>query len=686
MLYLFLSDLLLFFVFSGIGFLASRYTFLKLRRDNFFLNFFLGFSLSAIYFSFIQFFFPLTVWTLLPVLLAGLAGCGYYGFCSNSGCSSDSSSCGVARRSHGGPAALLREKRWAILAVITVFFIVCYECSKAEGVSLVDTRLYHAMIVSWLNAYKIVPGLANVYGTLGSNSLYLQLAAGLDVGLWDKQMSNVLFSLFYTAFILYTASDIVNAVTAGTTAKKKLQRGALPFALFQTVMLFWFITNNILDDPSLYYDKPTLVFIVLTLAELLIQQETDLPESSYEAKTSYETIFLFCATAFGIKLIGALSVALVFVYILVRCIRDKRISVPFLLRLGVLPLCILILYFARNLIQVGYLMVPSTMFRFNFPWTVPEPLVASTYSDIYWGTRWNGEGASWWVPAESFMAWFVPWCRRLLRPENWQFIIVAVLSLLLLVRSCIRKHRTAFFFYLVTVANLVYWFAMAPNLRFGNGLFYDMLAVAVFFNADLFTAPLGACRELARRVLPAGRKLQACFGNEKLRLGIVFILLALVLLLALPAVQDTLIEFGGRLKGKELSAPHWRKEMHKVMRCCLILSWAITLLPLIGKGRGSRAGSTAKRSPFALACYAVAVFFLCEIAVKNRNLLMTVPVKPEITERRLVNKEQGLYINLSTNNDLCGDAPLPCAPAGWFHEELRLFDKDDMGKGFYMEK
>ncbi|MBP5465438.1 MAG: hypothetical protein J6Y13_09740 [Treponema sp.] len=82
----------------------------------------------------------------------------------------------------------------------------------------------------------------------------------------------------------------------------------------------------------------------------------------------------------------------------------------------------------------------------------------------------------------------------------------------------------------------------------------------------------------------------------------------------------------------------------------------------------------------------MAVFFLCEIAVKNRNLLMTVPVKPEITERRLVNKEQGLYINLSTNNDLCGDAPLPCAPAGWFHEELRLFDKDDMGKGFYMEK
>ncbi len=675
MLYLFLSDLLLFAVFSGIGFLASAFTFLKLRRDNFFLNFFLGFSLSAIYFSFIQFFLPLTVWTLLPVILAGLAGAA---LCVRR-----------AAAARSGMVCALSERKWGLLAVVTVFFIVCYECSKAEGVSLVDTRLYHAMIVSWLNAYKIVPGLANVYGTLGSNSLYLQLAAGLDVGLWDKQMSSVLFSLFYTAFILYTAADIVNAGRAA--AKQEKKRGVLPLALFQTVMLFWFITNNILDDPSLYYDKPTLVFIVLTLAELLVQQETDLPESSYAAKTSYEAIFLFCATAFGIKLIGALSVVLVFAYILIRCIRDRRISVPFLFRLGVLPLCILILYFARNLIQVGYLMVPSTMFRFNFPWTVPEPLVASTYSDIYWGTRWNGEGASWWVPAASFKAWFVPWCKRLLRPENWQFIAVAVLSLLLLVRSCIRKQRPAFFFYLITMANLAYWFAMAPNLRFGNGLFYDMLAVAVFFNADLFTAPLGACRNLVRRVQPAGRKLRDCFGNEKLRLGLVFILLALVLLLALPSVQDFLIAFGGRLKGKELSAPHWRKEIHKVMRCCLILSWAITLLPLIIKGRIGKtgkkdSGSSARRSPFALACYAAVVFFACELAVKNRNLLMTVPVKPEVTERRLVNKEQGLYINLSTNNDLCGDAPLPCAPAGWFHAELRLFDKDDMGKGFYMER
>lgn len=670
MLYLFLSDLLLFAVFSGIGFLASAFTFLKLRRDNFFLNFFLGFSLSAIYFSFIQFFLPLTVWTLLPVLLAGLAGAA---LCVRR-----------AVASRGNIASVLSERKWGILAVVTVFFIVCYECSKAEGVSLVDTRLYHATIVSWMNAYKVVPGLVNLFGPLGSNSLYLQLAAGLDVGPWDKQMSNILYSLFYTAFILYTAADIVRAIAAGTAAaKQEKQQDTLPLALFQTVMLLWFVINNILDDPSLYYDKPALAFIALTLTELLVWRFTDASKSS-----SCEVIFLFIATAFGIKLIGALSVVFVFAFILLRQVRESSFSVVRMPGLVTLPLGILILYVARNLIQSGYPFVPSRVFRMDFPWTAPDRIVDITYEHIYWAARWNGEGASWGSPAPSFAAWFIPWCKRFFRPENWQYIAITLMSLPLIIRSVIKRHREAFFFYFLTLANLCYWFVSAPNLRFGNGFFYDMLAVAVFFNADLFTAPLSACRELARRVLPAGRKLRNCFGNEKLRLGLVFILLALVLLLALPSVQDSLIAFGGRLKGKELSAPHWRREIHKVMRCCLILSWAITLLPLIITGRigksGKKDSSTARRSPFALACYAAVVFFACEIAVKNRNLLMTVPVKPEITERRLVNEEQGLYVNVSTNVDLCGDAPLPCAPEGWFGlDGLCLFDKDDMGKGFY---
>ncbi len=654
MLYLFLSDLLFFFVFSGIGCLGSSFTFLKLRRDNFFLNFFLGFSLSAIYFSLINFFLPLTVWTLLPVILAGL-----FGF--------------VLFVSRGNVFGALSGKRWFVLVCVLLFFFVCYQCSKAEGVSLVDTLLYHATVVSWMNAYKVVPGLVNVFGPLGSNSLYLQLAAGLDVGLWDKQMSSVLFSLFYAAFMLYALTDIRNAAV-------KKQRNGLSFVLFQSVMVIWFFSNNILDDPSLYYDKPALVFIAVTLAELLACHRADAFRDSAET-SSCEAIFLFIATAFGIKLLGALSVAFIFVYILMRQIREKKLSMTGLLGLGVLPLLILVLYVARNLIQSGYPFIPSTVFRMDFPWTTPESIARKTYQQIYWGTRWNGEGASWGSPASSFSAWFIPWCQRLLRPGNWQFIGIMVVSLPLVVRSAVKRHRGAFFFYFLALANLVYWFATAPNLRFGNGFFYDLLAVAVFLNADIFATPIAKAGDLLRRLQPAvqtwGTRLRTCCSKQSTRLIALALLVIIACVLSIPAVQDLLISLGGSLKGKELSAPHWRREIYKCVCSCAIIAAALVLLPaVLGRGRKDR--------PFALACYALAVFCCCMLATKNRNLIVTIPVRPEPTERRLVNEEQGLYINVSTHIDLCGDAPLPCTPEGSFRTDLRLFDKDDMGKGFYI--
>ena len=651
MLYLFLSDLLFFFVFSGTGFLASSFTFLKLRGNNFFLNFFLGFSLSAIYFSFINFFLPLTAWTLLPVLAAGMWGTALY----------------VRRVSASGRglAGFLSGHRWHILACAVLLFKVCYQCSKAEGVSAVDTLLYHASSLSWMNAYKIIPGLANVFPNLASNSLYLHLAAGLDVGPWDKQMSSVLYSLFYFAFMLYAASDILGAATGKG-------KNALPVALFQSVMIIWFFVNNTLDDPSLYYDKPTLAFIAICLTEMLFYK------SEGPSRSSPEAVFFFASVAFGIKLLGAVAVVFCFAFCMHHLLKNKALSVPRLIRLCALPLCIFIAFVIRNLIQVGYPFFQSPAFRADLPWTIPHELAVTTYDIIHYGSRWSPVPVAadmWKIP---FLQWFIPWCGRALYPEHIQFLFVSVLSLALLVRSLVRRQTESLFYYALILVNITYWFISAPLFRFGNGFFYDLLALGLFFNADMLAAPLKKCRNLARKALPQGRRLAGFLGKEKTRLFIVFFLLALVLVLSIPAVQDFLITLGSRLKGKELSVTHWKKEIYKAVRCSAIVAIALALLPLAGK----ISGKTEKR-PFVLACYAVIVFFACEIAIKNRNLIMTIPVMPAPTERRLVCEEQDFYINLSVEPIVCGDAELPCAPRGWYTDKLRLFDKDDMGKGFY---
>ena len=60
-------------VFSGVGFLFSKL--LRMRiRPSFSLLLYLGLCFSALFFSIVQFFVPLTVLTFLPVLLFGILG------------------------------------------------------------------------------------------------------------------------------------------------------------------------------------------------------------------------------------------------------------------------------------------------------------------------------------------------------------------------------------------------------------------------------------------------------------------------------------------------------------------------------------------------------------------------------------------------------------------------------------
>ncbi|MBP5464068.1 MAG: hypothetical protein J6Y13_02705, partial [Treponema sp.] len=74
MIFLLCSSFLFFCCFCGVGLLVSRLSFVKVRKDNFFLNFFTGFACIGIYVSVVQLFLPLTLWTLLPVIFAGACG------------------------------------------------------------------------------------------------------------------------------------------------------------------------------------------------------------------------------------------------------------------------------------------------------------------------------------------------------------------------------------------------------------------------------------------------------------------------------------------------------------------------------------------------------------------------------------------------------------------------------------
>lgn len=663
MLFLFFSAILFFACFCGVGFIASRLTFLKVREDNFFLSFFTGFSFIGVYFSLVQLFLPLTLWTLLPVLFVGS-----YGF------------------------FLHRKEIWRRIAAAPVFSVLClsffyliaYVISGKSKIDAYDDFLYHASIVSWLNAYKAVPGLANLHFRLGMNSLYLQLAAGLDVAFWDKRSSSITVFLLYFSFLGYCLSGIHAAVRRPTDANVR-------FAVCQAVMALWlFFTES--AEPYLNYDNPALVLIAVVIAEMLPYSlaESSAADGAAPSRTPWETVFLYSAASFAIKPMGAVAVFLVFAAAVAWKARHKEMTFPALVRLSVLPLCILALFVVRNVIQTGYLMFPMTVFKLDLPWTLSKHLVDTNINAIQNYSRTIALGHEY-VPGQGFFYWFVPWLKWVLREGNnilLPFVLLAGLVVMAVSLPAGRGGKdpagasvlVKLAYYAYVIGNLLFCFITVPELRYDTVWIYGILAVALFFSPGICTGLLSVLRKCRDAV----RRLAACLSG----LGWLPAALAVLFLLAgallwVPAVREKLISLGSALARHELNAPHWQAEFIRWRRVLAVL--AVILLCVVRlQADGARVPGMA--GPGGKAMGLLLAFVAVSCAFRNRNWLLPAAMYSFPVEKRLVSEEQPFYVYVALEGDQCGDAELPCTPGYCFNDKLRLFDMNDMGKGFYIKK
>ncbi|MCR5620907.1 MAG: hypothetical protein K6G18_03550 [Treponema sp.] len=669
MLFVFFSATLFFTVFCGIGLLASRRTFFKVREGNFFLNFFTGFALIGVYFSLVQLFLPLTLWTLLPVLLVGT-----YGFFLHFR--------EIRRRIAAAP----------VFSVLCLFFfyLIASVISNKGKIDAYDDFLYHASIVSWLNAYKVVPGLANLHFRLGMNSLYLQVAAGLDVGIWDKRSCSITVFLMYFSFLSYCLTGIHAAVRNPTSSNVR-------FAVCQAVMALWLFFTEVLE-PYLNYDNPALVLIAVVISEMLpytLAQggKTDGTATGWApapSRTPWETVFLYSAASFAIKPMGAVAVFLVFTAAVFWKQRHKELSVLVLVKLTVLPLCILALFVVRNVIQTGYLMFPMTVFKLDLPWTLSKQLVDTNINAIQNYSRTIALGYEY-VPGNGFWYWFIPWLKWVLREGNNILLPFVLLAGLVVAAVSLLRGRgdgssprasvpVKLAYYAYVIGNLLFCFITVPELRYDTVWIYGILAVALFFSPEL-CAGLAA---VLRKFLEWGRKLAIRLaGVGRLPFALAMVFLLAVALLWIPTVREDLIMLGSVLARHELNAPHWQEEFKRWRRVFSVL--AVILLCVVrlrpdGVRVPGKAGMVGKALGLLLAFVAVSCAF------RNRNWLLPAAMYAMPVEKCLVSEEQPFYVYVALEGDQCGDAELPCTPEYCFTDRLRLFDINDMGKGFYIKK
>lgn len=477
MLFIFCSIILFFIVLFGWGKLTRKFFGHERAVENPALLFFLGYSVLIVPLSYLSFFKKFDTVVLLFVLLIGLL------------------SLFISRKKINILAIDFSRKQ--IFLLIFIFSLLLFTISTSLGGQKFpkagDTTGYHMGIVSWLNHYPLVPGLANLHFRLGSYSGYLQLSAVIDNVLWDNESPFILPGLFFFSFSIYFIAEVFLALIE----KERRRRLTIWRIFYATPLLiassvYYFGTYN--SAPNLYYDILPMFLAAILLNEIVkyffsgeMQEKSALLEFLF-------IINLLSTAAYLSKQNAAAVVLMVTIFSLYLLVKNKLLNWKNLSKLFWLPALGFLGSVGANLITSGYPLFPLPWLHVNFFWTAPEDTILSAYNSIkYWARLPGGNFMS--VADNSFLYWFLPWAKRNLADKL--FFNMALLPFIFgLVFWAInlflgfKKQKKYCWLFSVQILNLAYWFFSAPDIRFSL-LFFIMffasgLAILGLFLADIY--------------------------------------------------------------------------------------------------------------------------------------------------------------------------------------------------------
>jgi hypothetical protein len=331
-----------------------------------------------------------------------------------------------------------------------------------------DTDIYHMNAVQWLKEYGTVKGLANLNNRFGFNSTWHMLAAFIDQGLFKARSPWILPCISYICSFSYFLYETLN--------EEKLWR-----ILYSISILFWTIINiSTWGFPSLHYDFVPLLINSIVFYEVLKHVDEETSPSLAE----HFIWMILLSFSFTLKQIGALSIIFLYAFSLYSLRKSKNLTIQNLFKISVLPLFILSLWITRNLLLSGYPFYPSVLGRVQFDWTYPQDQLTYLFQEVLGWAR--GPGKDYMIHGEDKgFSWVPTWLT--MQKSSVRFSLVATIPALIAialwsVNLFRNKNPLRFFFLFWPLACLSFWFLTAPDIRFGDGLFFCLLGAGFCFN------------------------------------------------------------------------------------------------------------------------------------------------------------------------------------------------------------
>ena len=456
------SWLILFLMFSGLGFIVQRFLNQAVDSGTLWLDsFWFGWAFSLLILQLWHFVFPVNdVILIIFLLIAGVS---------------------IVLHRQSLVQVLKRLKNYRLFLILFSIVLLWLANRAIDMPTAFDTGFRDMQAVMWINTYPIVPGLNNLFSSLAFNhSVYLYDAL-LDVSVWSGRAYHIATGLL---FVVFLAQAIWSAVQlyyhrdgAGVRWSWILMTLMIPYLLFQTIGRGG-ITHFLTDTPVEFLG-------ILSVAYVL-----DFLQFDDGDRYSIRKIAILVLTGFTVKqsfiILGISLLVLVFLVWLRRVGHQRDVGgfARLWLPLIAYGLLVGVPWMARGVVTSGYIAYPQSIGRFEVDWAEPPELIEDRQEMLATNTRLRyGD------PNEvlSSWDWVVPWFEHV-SSKLFEFVFPVGLSFLALVAYLLGRSRSredksnskvGFWIVLPTTIMIMVWFLSAPNIKYIQYVLWVQVAVLV---------------------------------------------------------------------------------------------------------------------------------------------------------------------------------------------------------------
>ncbi len=334
-----------------------------------------------------------------------------------------------------------------------------------------DTLGYHAQTIQWIEKYKAVPGLVHLHVRLGYQGLWFVDSALFGFSFTGKEG----IVLLNTTVLFWFYMFFLNRINYNFLKDGKRLYGLLWMALL--VISIWSYTQVRLTATSASPDFIATLFILIIIYILLEKNLRHL-----DASTWLLVAFL-SLVAVTIKLSVAPILLVAIVPALLGLVKRKIKLFVTILFISIVTLSPFI---ARNIISTGYIVFPSTFIDVaNVDWKYDRELTVNEKNYITAYAKKTGvvtkdeiNAVNKMNPSEWLSTW---WQNRSIADKIIMiFLLLSILSALLSIKKILLSGFIPLLVLVTLLTGIVFWFANAPDPRFGFGSIIGFIGVVFY--------------------------------------------------------------------------------------------------------------------------------------------------------------------------------------------------------------